>query len=525
MTEQPAVFPREMSLVELVRVLDQAGIETDVYPPGSTKGVVFTGIAYDSRDVRPGDVFFALAGAETDGHLYVAEAAASGAVAAVVEKGRFQAGGRGGLPEVPILEVPESRAAMGYAASRFFGDPSRDELRLAGVTGTNGKTTTTYLLASIFEAAGMRPGVIGTVEVRIGDRRVPAGRTTPEAPDLQRLLSTMVESGVKACALEVSSHALALGRVVGCRFETAVFTNLTRDHLDFHPSMDDYFEAKALLFDPAYTESAAVNVSDRWGRKLAARLRVPCVTYGREEDGAGFFAGDVRLGPESTSFVLTAAEGRKAHRVRVEVPLAGTFAVWNALAAAAGAGAMGIGLDETIAGLESAPTVPGRFERVSAGQDFLAVVDYAHTPDSVRSVLASARALKDSEGARVLVVVGCGGDRDKTKRPLMGRAALEEADFAVFTSDNPRREDPTAIIDQIVEGAEEVEDAAGRFAVEPDRRRAIKLAVSMAEAGDVVVVAGKGHETGQIFRDTTIPFDDREVLAEALREASKGRIG
>ncbi len=511
---------RSVPLSVIASVLDRAGIEARIETSLSPEDILVRGISYDSRCVRRGDIFFALVGQTTDGHNFVEDAVGAGAAAVAVERGRIQEPLRSRLGAA-VVEVPDTRAAMGIAAAALFGDPSRQSLKLAGVTGTNGKTTTTYMLASIFEAAGMPSGVIGTVGVRVGEKRIPAGRTTPESADLQRLLAEMVDAGMIACALEVSSHALSLGRIVGCHFKTAVFTNLTQDHLDFHASMEDYFEAKASLFSSDYTETAAINISDPWGRKLTSRVDLPLVTFGGKGDGADVYAEDVLLERDSTSFVLSLRRGESVERSKVKVPLAGGFVVWNALAAAAGALAMGLDLDAVAEGLRVVPPVPGRFERVSSGQDFLAVVDYAHTPDSVRSVLRSARALKADRASKVMVVVGCGGDRDRSKRPLMGRAALEEADFAVITSDNPRSEDPLSIIEEILSGVAEVADAQGRYAVEPDRKKAIELAVSMAEPGDVLVVAGKGHETGQIFADKVIPFDDREVLREAI-EASLG---
>jgi UDP-N-acetylmuramoyl-L-alanyl-D-glutamate--2,6-diaminopimelate ligase len=525
MTDLPPVSQRSMALSELLGVLESVGEMPDSEVSGTSAGdVVVRGLGYDSRRIQSGDLFFALVGEHTDGHLFIEDAVGRGAVAVVVERGRLDAARRNIPTSIPLVEVVDTRKAMALAAATFYGNPSQTSLTLAGVTGTNGKTSTTYLLASIFEAAGMASGVVGTVEIKFGGRSYPAGRTTPEAPDLQRLLAAMVEHGVRGCALEVSSHALSLGRVLGCHFDAAVFTNLSQDHLDFHSSMEDYFEAKASLFTPEYSDSAAINISDEWGKKLAARLEIPLITYGKEQDEPMFFASDARLGPRSTSFVLTSREGRTSEATPVEVPLAGAFAVWNSLAAAAGARALGIGMAEIVAGLESAPSVPGRFETVFEGQDFLAVVDYAHTPDSLRSVLRSARMLKGGEGSKVVVVIGCGGDRDRGKRPLMGKAAVEEADFAIFTTDNPRSEDPSAIIAEIVEGARSVASSGDRFTVEEDRRTAIELAVSAAGPGDVVVVAGKGHETGQVFGDTTIPFDDRKVLAEALRSVSQDPV-
>ncbi len=511
-------FPRPSRLAEILDVLEAAGSDPKLVGPEVTSEVLVTGVAYDSRKVGRGDVFFAIVGEKTDGHLYIEDAVRAGAAAVVVEREHFSETG-GDLPEGALAVVVEdTRTAMGVVASHVYGNPSASDLTVVGVTGTNGKTTTTYLIASIFEAAGIPAGVIGTVEVRYGSVSYPASRTTPESADLQRLLAQMVAAGVKACAMEVSSHALALKRVEGCRFAASVFTNLSQDHLDFHRSMREYFEAKAKLFESSRSQAAAVNVSDPWGRELAGRLKIPAVTFGRASDAATLWAENVSVRPDRTSFVLVEGLGKVARRHKVDLPLAGAFQVWNALAAAAAARALGVATDAVVEGLASAPPVPGRFERVDRGQDFLALVDYAHTPDSVRSVLESARSIARGTGGRVIVVVGCGGDRDKAKRPLMGKAAVEGADLAVFTSDNPRSEDPLEIIAQMLEGVEGSR-GCGRYLVEPDRRKAIELAVSVARPGDVLVVAGKGHETGQVFKTETVPFDDREVLAQALESA------
>ncbi len=511
-------FPRPSRLGELLEVLAATGSDPKLVGPEVASEVMVTGVAYDSRKVRRGDVFFAIVGEKTDGHLYLAEAARAGAAAVVVERERF-CGTGGHLPEGAVaVMVEDTRTAMGVVASHIYGNPSASDLTVVGVTGTNGKTTTTYLISSIFEAAGIPAGVLGTVEVRYGSVSYPASRTTPESADLQRLLAEMVAAGVKACAMEVSSHALALKRVEGCRFAASVFTNLSQDHLDFHRSMREYFEAKAQLFESNRSQAAAVNIADSWGRELAGRLDIPVVTFGRATDGADLWAEEVSIRPDRTSFVLVEGAVNLVRRHRVELPLAGAFQVWNALAAAAVARALGLATYAIVEGLASAPPVPGRFERVDRGQDFLAVVDYAHTPDSVRSVLESARNIAQGTGGRVIVVVGCGGDRDKSKRPLMGKAAVEGADLAIFTSDNPRSEDPLEIIAQILEGVLGSQ-SGGRYLVEPDRRKAIELAVSEARPGDVLVVAGKGHETGQVFKTETVPFDDREVLARALESA------
>jgi UDP-N-acetylmuramoyl-L-alanyl-D-glutamate--2,6-diaminopimelate ligase len=372
---------------------------------------------------------------------------------------------------------------------------------MTGITGTNGKTTTTYLLESIWRAAGVRPGVIGTTGARVDGEPVPLERTTPEAPDLHRLLARMREAGVAGVAMEVSSHALAQHRVGGVRFDVAAFTNLSQDHLDFHPSMEDYFAAKASLFTPGHTDRAVVNADDPWARRLLEAPAVPTITYGMEGD-ADVRATDVTSSPEGVAF---AVDG-----VRFRSRLRGRFNVSNCLAAIAVVRELGIALDVAAEGLAAVSGVPGRVEPVEAGQDFLVVVGYAHTPDSIRSVLQAARPLASG---RLIVVFGCGGDRDRAKRPLMGAAATAVADLTVLTSDNPRSEDPLAIIGDIEPGARE---GGGAYRIEPDRRAAIGLAVGEAAAGDVVVIAGKGHEPYQELAGGTIAFDDREVAREAL---------
>jgi UDP-N-acetylmuramoyl-L-alanyl-D-glutamate--2,6-diaminopimelate ligase len=373
---------------------------------------------------------------------------------------------------------------MALVAAEFFGHPTR-ELEIAAVTGTNGKTTTTFLLHSILDAAGRRPGLLGTIESRVGGERRPAVRTTPEAIDLQRAFREMLDACDRSCALEATSHGSHYGRLLGTHFACLVFTNLTQDHLDLHGTMEAYFEAKRRLFVDEPRPPAAINVGDPWGRRLAAD-RPDALTFG--------FAPDAALGPE-------ALEG-------IRLKLKGRFNVENALAAMAGARLLGIADDAIAAGLERLEGVPGRFEPVDEGQPFTVLVDYAHTPDSLENVLRSARGLTSE---RVICVFGCGGDRDRGKRPVMGRIAGELADLVLVTSDNPRSEDPRAIIEEIVAGA------TAELEIEPDRREAIARAVEEAHPGDVVLIAGKGHEQGQQFRDRTVPFDDREVAREALR--------
>jgi UDP-N-acetylmuramoyl-L-alanyl-D-glutamate--2,6-diaminopimelate ligase len=437
-------------------------------------------LAYDARAVVPGALFFCVPGSRADGHEFAGVAVERGAVALVVE--------RPVDAPVPQLVVPSARAAMAVVADELFGRPSQ-ELEVAGVTGTNGKTTTAHLLHAILAAAGRRPGLLGTVEARVGGRPRVLERTTPEAIDLQRLFREMLDAGDRSCAMEASSHASELHRLDRVRFRVLVFTNLSQDHLDFHGTMERYFAAKRRLFDGV---PAVVNVDDPWGRRLLDELGGAALTFG--------FSEDAEVGPGALA--------------RVELRLRGRFNVLNALAAAAAARVLGIDPDAVKAGIEAVEGVPGRFEEVSEGQPFTVLVDYAHTPDSLETVLREARGL--AEG-RVLCVFGCGGDRDRDKRPLMGRVAGELADLAVVTSDNPRSEDPDAIIAEIVAGA------AGELVVEPDRRAAIEAAVEAARPGDVVVVAGKGHEQGQEAGGIVLPFDDREVAREALRKLAGAR--
>jgi UDP-N-acetylmuramoyl-L-alanyl-D-glutamate--2,6-diaminopimelate ligase len=433
-------------------------------------------LAYDARAVSPGTVFFCVPGSRADGHDFAAAAVECGAVALVVERPLE-------LP-VPQLVVADARAAMAPAADEFFDRPTA-ELEVAGVTGTSGKTTTSFLLFAVLAAAGRRPGLLGTIEARVGGERRGVERTTPEAIDLQRLFREMLDAGDRSCAMEASSHASELHRLDRVRFSALVFTNLSQDHLDFHGDMESYFEAKRRLF-VAGRPPAAVNVGDPWGRRLAAELP-DALTFG--------FANDAAVGPD-------ALEG-------AELRLRGRFNVENALAALAAGRLLGIEDAAIRRGLESVRVVPGRFESVDAGQPFHVIVDYAHKPGALETVLRAARELAD--GNRVLCVLGAGGDRDRGKRPLMGRLASDLADVAIVTSDNPRGEDPDAIIAEIVAGAD------SRMEVEPDRALAIARAVEQARPGDVVLIAGKGAEPGQEYADRTIPFDDRDVARDALR--------
>ena len=458
--------------------------------------VSITGIAYRSSLVRPGDVFFCVPGFAHDGHEFARDAVERGAVAVVATRE---------LPglSVPVVTVPDTRVALASASAAFFGSPSA-HMHVAGVTGTNGKTTTTYLLDAIFRAAGLTTGLMGTIESRIAGVAEPSSRTTPESRDLQESLARMRDAGVTAVSMEVSSHAIDLHRVDGTQFAVAAFTNLSQDHLDYHATMEEYFSVKTRFLASVPPERRVVNIDDEHGCKLVAALdaqwTVGTGTHARVR------ATDVVTGPVSSTFTLHGPEGSHG----VVLPLAGAYNVSNALVAAGSALALGIKLETVAAGLSAAPQVPGRLERIQAGQDFTVLVDYAHTPDGLASAI---RAVRDVTSGRVITVFGCGGDRDPDKRPLMGHVAGSLSDIAVLTSDNPRNEDPVGIILQVQDG---LEGTCAEAIVEVDRRQAIAHALRMARSGDTVLVAGKGHEDYQIFADRTVHFDDREVVREEL---------
>jgi UDP-N-acetylmuramoyl-L-alanyl-D-glutamate--2,6-diaminopimelate ligase len=458
------------------------------------RAVEIVDLAYDTRAVRDGTLFFCYPGERADGHEFAPQAIAAGAAALVVERKLDVA--------VPQLVVPDARAAMAVAADTFFGEPTR-ELEVAGVTGTNGKTTTAFLLHSVLAAAGRRPGLLGTVEARIGGQTRRVVRTTPEAIDLQRTFREMLDAGDRSVALEASSHASQLHRLDRVRFDALVFTNLSQDHLDFHGDMETYFQAKRRLFVSAAPPPAAVNVADPHGRRLAAELegahRAPFVTFG--------LAADAEIKPERLE-VTTAGIRMRAGGIELESRLRGRFNAENILGVVAAATLLDIDEDDVAAGVAAVDGVPGRFEAVDEGQSFAVIVDYSHKPGALQSVLEAARELTDK---RVLVVFGAGGDRDRGKRPLMGKVAVDYADVVVVTSDNPRSEEPLAIIEDILQGTgTDVE-------IDPDRRSAIRRTLGLAEPGDVVVIAGKGHEQGQEVAGELLPFDDREVAREALR--------
>jgi UDP-N-acetylmuramoyl-L-alanyl-D-glutamate--2,6-diaminopimelate ligase len=461
---------------------------------GAAAEVEVSSLALDSRFAGPGSVFFCVRGFTRDGHDFAADAVARGAAALVVDHPLEL-----GVPEVVVDDV---RASMAPAAARLHGDPTAT-LRVVGVTGTNGKTTTAYLLRALLGAAGHPTGLLGTVKSIVGGAERAVARTTPEAIDLQAAFAAMRDAGDTHCVMEVSSHALALGRADAIHWAAAIFTNLTQDHLDFHPSMEDYFAAKRSLFE-AGPEVAVINIDDRYGARLASELDLPhVVTIGIDNPDADLRATDVQSDFVGSTF--------RAGELELRSRLPGRFNVLNVLGAVATARALGVADDTIAVALPVAGRVPGRFEPVAEGQKFALLVDYAHTPDSLENVLAAARPLATG---RLISVFGCGGDRDRGKRPLMGEISARLADHTIVTSDNPRSEDPDAIVAEILEG---IDDRAGVEAI-VDRRAAIARAVEIAAVGDVVVIAGKGHEQGQEFEGgRKLPFDDVTVAREALR--------
>jgi UDP-N-acetylmuramoyl-L-alanyl-D-glutamate--2,6-diaminopimelate ligase len=466
------------------------------------------GVEYDSRRVRPGFCFVAMKGETTDGNRFIDAAVANGAVAVVTDS--KDAAPRAG---VAWARVASGRRALALLSSRFHGWPAQ-QLGLTGVTGTNGKTTTTFLLESILNAAGRKTVLVGTIEYHVAGEVVASPHTTPEASDLNKLFAKGVREGAHEAVMEVSSHALAQERVYGFQFDVAAFTNLTRDHLDYHRDFEDYFRAKSRLFEGCGSEppeSVVINHDDEFGRRLIESSRArgrEVLTYGLQD--AAFHARNIELSARGTRFDMVTPLGQR----RIQSALIGKVNVYNILAAAAAAHARGCSLDEISAGVAALKRVPGRFELVDCGQPFTVAVDYAHTDDALRNLTAVAREFVGR--GRVITLFGCGGDRDRRKRPLMGHAAGEGSDFVVVTSDNPRSEDPQAIINEALVG---VQRSGVQYAVEPDRRAAIALAVAKAKSGDIVLLAGKGHEKVQITRQGTAPFDDVQVAREALHAA------
>ncbi|WP_372443872.1 UDP-N-acetylmuramoyl-L-alanyl-D-glutamate--2,6-diaminopimelate ligase [Streptomyces adelaidensis] len=497
--------PVHVSATPLAELAGQLSAEQ----PVSADAVEVTGITHDSRAVRPGDLYAALPGARLHGADFVTQAAGLGAVAVLTDPSGAERAAATGLP---VLSVENPRARMGELAATIYGRPGRDLLQI-GITGTSGKTTTAYLVEG-----GLRTvrstGLIGTVETRIGDERVKSERTTPEATDLQALFAVMRERGVDSVVMEVSSHALVLGRVDACVFDVAVFNNLSPEHMEFHSGMEDYFQAKAQLFTPERSRLGVVNLDDEYGRRLVTQATVPVVTFSAEgHPDADWRAEDVQVGPMDSTFT---AVGPKGERIAARAPLPGTFNVANTLAAVTALATAGLDPQTAADGIAEVPGVPGRLERVDAGQPYLAVVDYAHKTDAVESVL---KALHKVTEGRLHIVLGCGGDRDRTKRAPMGAAMARYADTAVLTSDNPRSEDPLAILATMLEGAASVPvHERGEVLLFEDRAAAIAAVVARAQPGDTVLVAGKGHEQGQDIAGVVRPFDDRQVLREAIQQ-------
>lgn len=481
--------------MQLQRVLD--GIDYELH--GALPQI--SGISYDSRQVQPGYLFVAISGLKQDGHSYVGKAIEKGAVAAVVERL---------IPDVniPQIVVADTRYALGHASANFYDHPSR-KIRVLGVTGTNGKTTTTYLVKSILETAGYKVGLIGTIMTMIGDQVLESVRTTPESLELQRLLAQMAQEDVDYAVMEVSSHALELQRTAGLSFVSALFTNLSQDHLDFHSNMLDYFSAKAKLFTTLQGE-AILNVDDPWGIKLQRLCRTKILNYAIQKP-ANFRANKIKLENTGVSYILDSDEGQ----IPIDLKLTGQFNVYNSLGAAALCASRGVSLTEIKQGLELVQGVPGRFERIPNDRGLNVIVDYAHTPDGLKNILISARELVPN--GRIILVFGAGGDRDPGKRPQMGQVAAEYADFMVITSDNPRSEDPVEICSSIEKGLL-LTDPQVHYEIEVNRRVAIEKAITMATPDDLVIVAGKGHETYQEFADRQVHFDDGEEVRRAIKE-------
>lgn len=476
--------------------------------------VEISNVAYDSRKVVSGTLFVAVKGLKTDGHLYTKDAMAKGAAALLIEEGTAA---EASSFNIPVMTVPDSRTAMARVAVNYYGAPSK-RLRLIGVTGTNGKTTTTYLIKSIFGGWNKKVGLIGTISYSNGERVLDASHTTPEALEFQGLLREMVDNGCEYAVTEVSSHALALKRVYGTDFHTAVFTNLTQDHLDFHANMEDYFRAKALLFsDLSPRNRAVINIDDPYGKRLTRMTKNSLYTYGLNSD-ADLRGKNVHLSMEGIEFDALTPAGP----VHIKSGLVGIYNVYNILAAIGAALSFDVPLENIASGIAAVTSVPGRFEKIDSGLGFGVVVDYAHTENALRLLLDAAKGFAPR---RTIAVFGCGGDRDKGKRPLMGKAAVELSDYVIVTSDNPRTEDPGKIIEGIEAGIKEAMNTSGKrasgYRLIPDRRSAIEEAIHVAKEGDLVVIAGKGHECYQIIGSEKFHFDDREEAREAIKKRTQ----
>ena len=482
----------------------------DVQQVQGNQNVSIQDITADSRAVKPNSLFIALDGATVDGHNYIDKAVDAGAVAVIVSKPVT-------VPaDVCVITVDDTRQAMMVCVPYFFDYPA-NRMRMVGVTGTNGKTTTTHMIRHILKAQGFKVGVIGTVHIMIGDTSYPIHNTTPDVVDLQHILHQMVQENVEYCVMEVSSHALALGRVSGVEFDTAVFTNLTQDHLDFHKTFENYLAAKCKLFEQVSApnqvkdnKGAVINIDDSYGYRVMEKTTAPTITYSTLGKGT-LNASDVHMSTKNSQYTVN----YKGESYPVSMNTTGLFNVYNTLAAIGACLQEGISMEAIDTALKTFSSVPGRFELIEEGQDFAVVVDYAHTPDGLQNILETAKAIKEN---RIIIVFGCGGDRDATKRPIMGRIAAEYGDKIYVTSDNPRTEDPVQIVKDVEVGVKEALREGTSYEVIVDRREALNHAIHDAKAGDIVIIAGKGHENYQILKNETIHFDDREEARKALKE-------
>ena len=491
------------TLKDIISTLDVQQVQGD-------HNVSIQDITADSRAVKLNSLFIALDGATVDGHNYIDKAVAAGAVAVIVSKPVT-------VPDdVCVITVSDTRQAMMVCVPYFFDYPA-NRMRMVGVTGTNGKTTTTHMIRHILKAQGHKVGVIGTVHIMIGDTSYPIHNTTPDVVDLQHILHQMVQENVEYCVMEVSSHALALGRVSGVEFDTAVFTNLTQDHLDFHKTFENYLAAKCKLFEQVSApnqvkdnKGAVINIDDSYGHRVMEKTTAPTITYSTLGKGT-LNASDVHMSTKNSQYTVN----YKGESYPVSMNTTGLFNVYNTLAAIGACLQEGISMEAIDTALKTFSSVPGRFELIEEGQDFAVVVDYAHTPDGLQNILETAKAIKEN---RIIIVFGCGGDRDATKRPIMGRIAAEYGDKIYVTSDNPRTEDPVQIVKDVEVGVKEALRNGTSYEVIVDRREAINHAIHDAKAGDIVIIAGKGHENYQILKNETIHFDDREEARKALKE-------
>ena len=491
------------TLKDIISTLDVQQVQGD-------QNVSIQDITADSRAVKLNSLFIALDGATVDGHNYIDKAVAAGAVAVIVSKPVT-------VPDdVCVITVSDTRQAMMVCVPYFFDYPA-NRMRMVGVTGTNGKTTTTHMIRHILKAQGHKVGVIGTVHIMIGDTSYPIHNTTPDVVDLQHILHQMVQENVEYCVMEVSSHALALGRVSGVEFDTAVFTNLTQDHLDFHKTFENYLAAKCKLFEQVSAsdqvkdnKGAVINIDDSYGHRVMEKTTAPTITYSTLGKGT-LNASDVHMSTKNSQYTVN----YKGESYPVSMNTTGLFNVYNTLAAIGACLQEGISMEAIDTALKTFSSVPGRFELIEEGQDFAVVVDYAHTPDGLQNILETAKAIKEN---RIIIVFGCGGDRDATKRPIMGRIAAEYGDKIYVTSDNPRTEDPVQIVKDVEVVVKEALRDGTSYEVIVDRREAINHAIHDAKAGDIVIIAGKGHENYQILKNETIHFDDREEARKALKE-------